>query len=339
MIPLCGSLALLPAPNDAAPTCLVVDLDLAGRLEQSWPDDGVSAAFTLPRSRLELGVTSERYRARVAMTAARTGGLGSSTGVSGESIVPVLQLADAAWLGPNITVAAGLIDDPWIALGNDDWGLRAAGAVLGEAVGWMDRSDLGASVAWGAPDGFISLIATLTTGEGARYAERNNGKDTTVMAIARPIPEKPDLIQVSLLARDGSRGLDSARDHRAGGRLTAAVAPVRLGGEVLAAWGVDGDIDRTPVGVSVWTEGSLPLSLSAFARYDQTDEDTSQSTTRTLRGGLTWGAPPARVILGLEHSVAGEQAMPVAGADAFSRLTAAYILLSVRQGGGVVLQP
>jgi hypothetical protein len=317
MIPLCGSLALLPAPNDAAPTCLVVDLDLAGRLEQSWPDDGVSAAFTLPRSRLELGVTSERYRARVAMTAARTGGLGSSTGVSGESIVPVLQLADAAWLGPNITVAAGLIDDPWIALGNDDWGLRAAGAVLGEAVGWMDRSDLGASVAWGAPDGFISLIATLTTGEGARYAERNNGKDTTVMAIARPIPEKPDLIQVSLLARDGSRGLDSARDHRAG----------------------DGDIDRTPVGVSVWTEGSLPLSLSAFARYDQTDEDTSQSTTRTLRGGLTWGAPPARVILGLEHSVAGEQAMPVAGADAFSRLTAAYILLSVRQGGGVVLQP
>ncbi|MFT5681983.1 MAG: hypothetical protein ACI8RZ_002901 [Myxococcota bacterium] len=340
MIPLCLPLVLLPTKHTSdAPTCLVLDLDVAGRLEQSWPDDGVSTALTLPRSRLELGLTSGQHRARVAAIAARTGGLGSSTGVSGEAIVPVLQIAEAAWIGPNLTIAAGLIDDPWVVLGNDDWGLRAAAPSLGESVGWMDRSDLGISAAWGAPDSFVSAIATFTSGEGANFAERNNGKNTTAMLIARPVPDRPELLTVSLMGRDGSRGLDSARDHRAGGRITAALPPVRLGGEVLTAWGVGGDIERTPVGLSTWAEGTLPLSLTVFARFDQTTEDVDESTTRILRGGVTWGAEPVDVILGVEHTDADDQAVTVAGAGAFEEQTTLYVLLHVRQGGSVVLTP
>ena len=339
MIPLCQAFALLPAPETSdAPSCLSLDLEVAGGLQQSWPEDGISTALTLPRSRLELGLTSGQYRGRVAVIGARTGGLDSVTGVRGESIVPVLQIAEAAWLGANITVAAGLIDDPWVATGNDEWGLRAAAPVLSEAVGWLDRSDLGISAAWGAPDQVISALATFTAGEGAQFAERNNGKNTTAMLIARPMPEHPERLTIALLGRDGSRGLDSARDHRAGGRVTAAVAPIRLGAEVLTAWGVAGDIDRTPLGISAWSEGSLPLELSVFARYDQTTEAIDDSTQHTVRGGVTWGSAPVRVILGVEHTSAEEQAVAIAGAGALAEQTRVYALLSMHPSGAVVLQ-
>ena len=340
MIPLCQTLALLPTPAvDGATTCLLIEVDLAGRLEQNWPDDGISTMFTLPRSRLELGVSSAQYRGRVAFTAARSGGLSSTTGINGEALVSELQIAEAAWLGPGITLAAGLIDDPWVATGNTDWGLRAAAPVLSEAVGWLDRSDLGASAAWSARSEVFAVIATLTSGEGARYSERNNGKNTTIVLIGHPIPDRPEVLALSLLGRDGSRGLDSARNHRAGARITGSITPVRLGGEVLATWGVDGDIDRTPLGFSIWTEASLPLALSVFGRLDQTSEATADSTTSTLRGGLTCRQGPLQVILGAERTKADAQAVPVAGADSLSSSTTAYVLVGIQQGGSVVLNP
>jgi len=339
MISLCQALSLLPAPEASdAPDCLSIGLEVAGGLQQSWPEDGISTALTLPRSRLELGLSTGKYRGRIAVIGARTGGLDSATGVRGESIVPVLQIAEAAWQGPNITVAAGLIDDPWVATGNADWALRAAAPVLSEAVGWLERSDLGISAVWGADDQVISALATVTTGEGAQFAERNNGKNTTAMLIARPVPAHPERLAIALLGRDGSRGLDSARDHRAGGRITAAVPPIRLGAEVLTAWGVAGDIDRTPLGISAWSEGSLPLELSVFARYDQTTEAIDDSTQRTVRGGVTWGSAPMRVILGVEHTDADPQAVAIAGAGALAEQTRIYALLSMHPSGAVVLE-
>ena len=340
MIPLCQTLSLLPAPtSEGAPSCLIIDIDLAGGIEQNWPEDGVSSLLTLPRSRVELGVTSQQYRGRIAVIGARSGGLGSSTGINGEAIVPELQIAEAAWLGPQLILAAGLIDEPWVVTGNDDWRLRAAAPIFSEAVGWMERSDLGVSGAWSAPREVVTIIATVTTGEGARFAERNNGKNTTGMLIVRPLPGQPERLTVSLLGRDGSRGLDSGRDHRAGARITTALEPVRLGLEALQTWGVDSDIDRTPLGLSTWAEAEMPWSMTAFARLDHSieDRDDADSSSSTIHGGLTRSTGAMTIILGAEHTQRGDSATSVAGADGLSSQTTAHLILAVRQGGAVAL--
>ena len=339
MIPLCQTLTLLPAPiSDGAPSCLVIDVDLAGGVQQNWPEDGVSSLLTLPRSRVELGVTSQQYRGRIAVIGARSGGLTSSTGINGEAIVPELQIAEAAWLGPQLIVAAGLIDEPWVVTGNNDWRLRAAAPIFSESVGWMERSDLGLSGAWSAASEVVTVIATVTTGEGARFAERNNGKNTTGMLIVRPVPAQPERLTISLLGRDGSRGLDSGRDHRAGARITTELEPLRLGAEVLQAWGIDSDIDRTPLGLSAWTEAGLPWSMTAFARLDHSIEDTdNDSSSSTIHGGLTRSTGPMTIILGAEHTQRGDRAVAVAGAGALSSQTTAHVILAVRQGGAVAL--
>ena len=336
-----GSILPPPPAEPVAPnaTHLYADLDVAGRGEQSWPEDGLSTLITLPRGRVELGLGGDRAGARVALEPVRSGGTSSPLGVDGESILGRYQIAEAwvRWPRLGLRGGAGIIDDPWVVTANTAWGLRAAGATLGEATGWLDRSDLGAIGAWTAPGGVLSVVGSLTSGEGARFSERNDGKDTTAMAILRPLaflePDQAPLLEAAVMVREGSRGLASARDHRAAARVTSTLGPATLGAEAILVRGLAGDADATPQGWSAWGRAALPWDTLAFARADQTTQRTGEAdtTATTVRGGLGWRpAPSALLLLGVEHTRSGTQAVPIAGADGAAQSTAAYALLGVR---------
>lgn len=337
---------LVPSPSpstaetdEADRACLHLDLDVAGRGEQSWPEDGLSTQVLLPRGRLEVGVGGRHAGARVAVEPVRSGGASSPLGVDGESIVSRYQIAEAwvRWPRLGLRGGTGLVDDPWIWTGNDAWGLRGAGATLGEATGWLDRSDLGAIGSWSAPSGGLSVVGSLTSGEGARTAERNNGKNLTAMAILRPLawmdPGQAARLELSAMVREGSRGLAAAQDHRLAGRLSSTLGPATLGGEALLARGAGGDPEASPQGVSAWARVALPQDTLAFTRLDHTAEIAGDpdTTALTLRGGVGWRpAPPAVLLVGVEHTRAGPQATPVAGALGLAQTTTAYALLHVR---------
>lgn len=341
-------LLIQPAPGTESthPTCLQVDFDVAGRLETNLPDDGISTLATLPRSRTELALTDQTYGARVAFEGIRSGGVSSPVGIDGESIVARLQIAEA-WMrfaNLGLRIGAGIVDDPFIITANDAWLIRAVAPTLTEENGWLERSDLGAIVSYTAPGEIASAVVSITSGEGARFVERNNGKNTTGMLIVRPfaVSDQAERLTVSLYGRDGSRGLGSARDHRLGGRLTTDIGPAHIGAEAMWNYGLTGDPDQTPWGWSLWGRAGLPLNLAAFARADQTTAISEEPTSRTttLRGGVGWQpAPLAMFILGAEQRSLGEQAAVTAGADGASQSTTLYVLLNVRHRGAVALTP
>lgn len=344
---LCAAVGLLPLPPGELPApdggCLYVDIDAAGRLEANLPDDGISVLATVPRGRAEIGVYGQQYGARFAVEPVRSGGLTSAIGIDGESIVARYQIAEAWIAAPRLGLraGAGIVDDPWVVTANDAWLLRAVAPTLGEEAGWMDRSDLGLIGSWTAPGGLASAAVSFTNGEGARFVERNNGKDTTGLLTVRPL-DGGDRLTVTVMGRDGSRGLSSAVDRRLGARLTSALGPADLGAEVLKAWGVGGDADQVPYGWSAWARGSLPADLSVFARADQTTAIPGEgtSTATTLRAGVGWQpAEPARLIAGVEQRSTGAQATAVAGADGTAQTTTLYVLLSVRHRGALTLDP
>jgi hypothetical protein len=349
MPPLCVALGLFPSPAGSsvadAASCLYVDVDVAGQIGYTTPDDGIAALASLPRGRAELGLTGSTYGARFAVEPVRSGGLTSTIGIDGESIMARYQIAEAWVALPRLGLrgGAGIIDDPWVVTANEAWGLRAAAPTLGEATGWMDRSDVGLIGSFTAPKHVASLAVSLTNGEGARAVERNNGKDTTALLVIHPLAitgGDPGKLSLSLMGRDGSRALSSASDRRTGGRMTGILGPVNLGAEYLKAWGVDGDTEAKPSGWSAWARGTLPADLTLFARVDQTTDIPSDNASNTtiLRGGIGWSpAEPALIIGGVEQTNAGAQASAIAGAQGLSNTTTLYLLLNVQHRGAVTL--
>jgi len=352
---LCAALALSPlpappgAPGEAAPACLHLDLQAAGRLHHEAPDTGVADLFSLPRARAGLALTRGEIAAgRAVFSAVRSGGESGAVGVDGESLVARVEIAEvrATWRRVGLALAAGLVDDAWIVTGDQAWGFRDVAPTLGEEQGWQARSDLGGALAWTAPESLATASLTTHSGEGARYRERNDGKDTTAVLTLRPLAlaGSADALAVSLMGRDGSRGLNSARDHRAGARLSGALGPVALGAEAALAWGVDGDPQATPRGWSAYATLDDLRRAVAFARVDQSTALPGEPDSRALviraGGGARLGDAPAplRALAGVERWTSGPQATPIAGADGQAELTRFFLQLGGHFDGAAPLQ-
>jgi hypothetical protein len=338
---------LLPAaPGPGAEGgCIGFGAEVAGRFAQRLPTGGVDRAFSLSRSRYELGLDRDGAGARLVLAGVRSGGTDSYVGVAGESIVPQIQVAEARYRASTLglTVAAGLVDDPWVTTANASWDLRSTGPGVGEAQGWLDRSDLGGAAAWTSRDQWVSVAATATSGEGLARRERNNGQDTAALVIVRPLAsmgDGPGLLELHAYGREGSRGLGAARDHRAGARLTHR-SPWAAGGvEWLQAWGVQGDARRAPRAVSGWAQLTPPpLPTLAWARLDHVDEQPGTPDTRAIRtsAGIGLGlptnveaSPPVRVLVGWDRETRDAAVATLSGATSTTKTDALFIQLDLR---------
>lgn len=320
-----------PAP-DPSSLCLGARMDVAGRLSLDLPESGLSRRADLTRARWEVGLWGPGpVSGRVAFEHARSGGGTGYVGVAGEAMVPVLQVAegrvDAHRIG--LSAAAGLVDDLWTMTLQSHWGIRYVSRTLANDRDWMDRSDIGGWLSWTSPLGFATLTSSLTTGEGMFRRERNNGKDVAGLLTLRPFAFTPldaNTLEVSVYGRDGSLGVDSARNHRLGARVAFTHDYVAGAVDSLFGWGLAGDADLEPGGFSLWARTGPKVPAIGWARLDMTwddrDDADSRTTTWQLGGGplLPWGADapahPLHVVVGYRGATFAPNAAPVPGGPA-----------------------
>lgn len=300
-------------------------------LRQRWPDVGVSRGFVLPRARLGGSLASGPVGVDVEVAAIRTGGEAGYLGVLGESIVPRVELWRAVGVyeprdGLVLVGSAGLIPDRFVAA--VDGGALVGGALpytLDRAL--LDRSDLGGGVLLHTKSVDVALDAT--SGEGLARRERNDGLDVTAYVDVHP----GEHLHVQGMAREGSRGMDRARDHRAALRVLVDFERVEAGVEGVSAWGVDADPLRTVLGASSYAlvqQGPVAGALRAdVTSYGSAGLRVSGFAAVGLGLPLAAEDPPARVWLGLEHGRDDAAAAPLAGADALARWTSAFLLVDV----------
>ncbi|MEQ1567395.1 MAG: hypothetical protein ABMA64_17265, partial [Myxococcota bacterium] len=234
--------------------CAAVAVEVSGRLAHTRPDPGLATTVDLTRARATLAVADGPARAAVRVAAVRSAGEQGYLGVDGEAFVLEVDgaVVGATWAGPGLHGEVGIVPDLWIAGADRAWGLAGVSPTLGAR--WIERADLGAQVGWAAPGGWLWVDAALTAGEGFALRERNEGKDLGVSISAAPLVGigHPRGLVLTGFARDGTRGVAVARDSRLGARAAGEAGPLTYGAEVLAAWGVDADAARAPVGASGW---------------------------------------------------------------------------------------
>ncbi len=169
--------------------CLAAGIEVAGRFDKTLPAGGLDRQLSLPRALASLGLAQGGAGARVVLGAVRSGGDDGYVGVDGEALVPRIEVAEARYRLPvaGLSVAAGLVDDPWVGTGNLSWMHRSMVPGLAEDQGWNERSDLGGLVGWTAPASWVTLTGTWTTGEGLARRERNIGQDVAGLLVLRPL--------------------------------------------------------------------------------------------------------------------------------------------------------
>ncbi len=330
--------------EEAPPACVQVGADVAGRFQSLSPDVGIHQGFSLQRSRFESGLSLGGAGARMIWGGVRSGGQDSYIGVAGESIVPQVQVAEAHYRSARLGLALsmGLVDDPWVVTGNNAWDLRSVAPGLGEGSGWLERSDLGATLAWTAPDAWATVAVASTSGEGLARRERNTGQNSSGLLIVRPLTGLGDaeLLTVQAYYRDGSRGLGRIHDHRTGVRLTHRSAWAAGGAAWLRADGVGGDGGREPVGTSIYAQVTPPaVPALAYARRDHVDEAPSIDNTdrQTVLAGVglelplaTEARPPMRLLAGWSRTITDAKVRSLPGARAEAEVTALFVQLDFR---------
>jgi hypothetical protein len=339
LAPAVEAAAMAPADDLADRPCARAAIDVAGRAGLTLPDTGISRALSLPRARAEgdlaFGALAE---ARLAVVAVRSGGTTGYIGVDGEALVLELQLAEARaqWRPWGLAVGAGVVADPWVGGCDEAWSLRPIAPSLGESLGWFDSSDMGAWLGWSSPERIVAARLDVTSGEGARFRERNEGKDVSATVSVRPLRAERAALSLSAYGREGSRGLGLARDHRLGLRLSGTMGPLLLGVEGLAAWGVDGQSDRTPIAASGWTVLRPLGPLLAYGRLDVSSEElgNEDAGARTILAGAGVELPagegaPLRVVVGYSGTRVGSAVSQVAGAESLDDADTIFLQLGV----------
>ena len=324
--------AMLSPKVDDPALCFVGRGDLAGRFEGSLPEVGISRRFGLARAHGTLGLDLWGLGgARVLLAATRSGGTTGYIGIDGESLVPKFLLAEArfTWQQAGFTVAAGLVDDPWVITANQAYGIREIAPTVGQERGFFARSDLGVSLAWTSPLSIATVHLAMLSGEGTDLRERNNGFNTTGMLTLRPLApaDLPRALAVTVLARDGSRGVGSARDHRGALRVASELGPVRFGWEGMKAWGFAVDGEREPGATSVWATlrdlrpALASVRLDLYAEDLDAVQDTGSLTAR-VAGGVVLpplgDLKPIEVLVGWEGRQYADAVAPLAGAESLT---------------------
>jgi hypothetical protein len=329
--------------------CLFGDVGAAGRLGASFPDTGVSRGVSLPWARAELGVRSAGdAQARIVLLPLRSGGEQGYVGVAGESLVPVVQTAEARWdwRQAGLTVAGGVVDDPWVMTVQPGWAWRPLLRPMVTESAFFTRSDVGGWLSWTAPDDLVDVTVSVTSGEGFQRRERNDGVNTTVVARAHPLARSgSDLdLMLGVMGREGSYGLGQSPDHRAGAMVSVAHPWVAAGVDGLLGTGLLGDGSLRPAGASVWARSGDQTPLAAFGRVDRTTALPSApgaaSTLALLGAGLRLppepGAPTALVV-GWEARRFGPDAAPLAGSAVLARTDTVFLHLQTRLAGALPL--
>jgi hypothetical protein len=322
----------LPAEDEA---CLYVAAEAAGRLDLTWPDPGIAAQARMERARLELGaVTGAGAGFRVAVDGRRSAPESGYIGLEGESFYGRILIAEGSWslTQVGLTLAGGLVDDPWVLSGNRAFGFRPFAPSVAAYAGLAPRSDLGGTLTWVSKNQTVDALVSLQSGEGLARRERNDGKDLHARVTVRPIPDDAQALAIAIYGRQGSTGTASARNHRFGARVSSRWNGLVAGTELLAAWGVDGDTERTPKVWSTWTGWDQGWGLG-FVRLDLADLDADtqedgQTDVWAVAGVRPPGdAPqaPAYLAFGVHHTAYGPQAAPVAGGAGSAGVTQVFV--------------
>lgn len=323
----CAETPLVPESLGADPSavgCGRVAVRGAGRVFATTPAEGLARGVALVAPRLELtaGAPGD-VSARIALVAEQTGGTAGYLAVAGEAWLPLAQVVEARWdwKQAGLAVAGGLVDDPWALWEHRTWMLRPVALGMAQRAAFIQRSDVGGWLGWTAPDGWLSANLSLQSGEGWRQRERNNGINTALQVIGRPLGD--DRLEIMAFGREGSRGTLWAQDHRAGVSVVGGPTVVRFGASALFGWGLDADATRRPLGVSVWGR-THDQPVVGWARVDHTREvrgDSGSGLTtlfagagpRLPPGGGGSGTGPASLVLGGEAELPADQAGPTAG--------------------------
>lgn len=324
--------------SEAQGHCAFAQAQISGRGILQGPDAALPTQLQFNRMRIEGGLSSGAASARVAFTEARSAPDGGYLGINGEAYVPELQIAEARVALPKlgVTAFAGLIDVPWVLMENQRFGYRIVSKPWVQATSVLNRSDAGVGATWVAPSRTVEVTLMGTTGEGARWRERNAGQSVSLYVSARPLAEQD--LRVDLLARQGSVGVASARDHRLGARASYRSPSFGAGASAIRAWGVAGDATREPWVLAGWasaTPGQLPVVVLRGSQLRELQG--GHSSQLLVAGGVAPRDSPWSVLATAEYLLATDTASSTPGVD-----TAAWVVglqLGVSMRGVFDLDP
>ena len=319
-------------------------METAGGYAYTTPSASLEHAFVLTRGRiaLQLGL-NEFVSTRWAVDAVRSAPATGYIGVDGESILPRIQVAEVAtrWPSARLRLTMGVVERPWSAQGNADWGLRPVAPTLIEREGWLEAADLGGTLTWTLPDGMGALWTAFLSGEGYRRRERNEDKSMVLGARLTPLaaldPQLHDALVLGVLVQRGRFGVSEARQHRTAFRLTGGLEWLRGGLEYTVVEGVDGDAAPEPTGLGFWVRVMPYGPLLTYARLDWVQElptvDESQrwivDTGLGIRLHEAAAGERAYFLIGYTRQEAGQQALGIAGASGVAKVDTILIQLSV----------
>lgn len=294
------------AHADDAPK-LAVDMQLF--VDGDYQKD--RSQIVLDRGEAGVTVGLGRYAAaELRLEAARSAQDGGALGIAGDSLVARIkraQITGGYELNDLLRLdgAAGLAYDPWIGaleLGYPELPLHrtADETLLGDS-----PSDL-ALIAKATIAKLVTATVAVGNGEGLSYPERNTGKTTTGVLEVRPV----DGLRVAAMARDGSIGPASVRNHRFGGLASFHHELFDAGVEVDHALGLAGMGQLTGTALAGWGEvrpidDAIVALRGATLRLD--------GGSRNTVGGALAVEPSSglRVWLAIDRTTSNGTAMPL----------------------------
>jgi len=306
---------------------LVLDLELytQARLVHRAGDD----LSELRLDRGEVGARVGVYRdaaAELRLEAIRSASDGGALGVDGNSTVVRVKRAQVVathGFGElRLDGAIGFTADPWIARLERDYTIKPLSRTGSERLLDWPTSDLAAVAA--ASYGPVRVAVSAGNGEGLRYPERNTGKTITGVAELVPIATDSLRLGVAAVGRDGSLGVGSIRDRRAGGAITAVTPRARAGAELVYAWGIADRGDAKALLVSAWAEAE-PIARAVVAARGASLGYADNGGRQSTFGGAVAVEPwresanarsSLRFWLAIDRVTTSGAAMPLPGADA-----------------------
>jgi len=239
-----------------------------------------------PHWRVDTGVA-------LRVEAVRSAGPQSLIGVDGNSLI--LRLAQAyghmaVHLGPiDLGVRFGQVPERWIEQLEKGYDTRGADPLGSDRVVMFDRADLGATLTLSGWKGRFDVDASFTNGEGRAQLELNQGKNTTIIATARPWRTRhargPIALAVHGMYRDGSYGVPVAgspgRNHRAGAALTFQSPWAFAGVEYVRAFGFNARPELVSDVIGAWASAyAYQPWVGLMAKYDHVRQDVATAGTQ-----------------------------------------------------------